>query len=645
MAGFPGPGIYVSGDARNNVIGGDRNLGTGPFGQGNQLIHNSDGVFLATQGTSRNVIKGNLIGTDTAGIAQLGNELNGMRIDGANGNTIGPDNIIAHNGGSGILLYGRETVHNTITRNSIYDNGNSRGIELLIGANTKLIFPNLLDFDLSAGTVAGVTCNNCTVEFFSDDGDEGAFYEGSIVADSKGVFSFDKGTAFTGPHLTATATDLNDNTSEFSPPAQGTSRSLTLQQSNHLGRTQIQPKHSEELADNRMGMATGGGGYSEDWVEGSKNKMGIKWAAEFSKDPLEWSGPGGAVNEGYSEYSIDPWVDLTATQLKDLGIEIVYNLQFWDEFIEPEPCYSRFRIEEEIQRYLDYVQWLVQNFKDRVQIYSMFNEPLFNPCRPFDQQTVQVDDYIALVRRVIPTIQQEHPDAKLVIGAVVLRYEKDELMTILESDLMPLVDGISWHPFYGQSPELEPQYYYDYPATVQAIKDLASANGFSGEYFVEEIEWRAENYGEVKAAKYLGRGITMHLGMDIITSFNGTEPLGHEQRPEMHVARNLATIMAGVRAASLPVQIQTSLTNTVTYTFAQGDDRLVGLWSDGIATEYDPGVPSTLTIPGLGDYSVTGIDVLHGYRQPLISENVDGDLIIRDLFVVDYPILLSLSAP
>ena len=121
----------------------------------------------------------------------------------------------------------------------------------------------------------------------------------------------------------------------------------------------------------------------------------------------------------------------------------------------------------------------------------MFNEPLFDPCRPFDQQIVQVDDYIALVRRVIPTIQQEYPDAKLVIGAVVLRYEKEELMTILESDLMPLVDGISWHPFYGQSPELEPQYYYDYPATVQGIKDLASANGFSGEYFVEEIEWLA----------------------------------------------------------------------------------------------------------------------------------------------------------
>ena len=83
----------------------------------------------------------------------------------------------------------------------------------------------------------------------------------------------------------------------------------------------------------------------------------------------------------------------------------------------------------------------------------------------------------------------------------------------------------------------------------------------------------------------------------------------------------------------------------MTYTFAQGDDRLVGLWNDGIATEHDPGTPSTLTIPGLGDFAATGIDVLHGYRQPLITENVNGDLVIRDLLVVDYPILVRLSAP
>jgi hypothetical protein len=644
IANFSGAGIDITGDARNNVIGGDRNTGAGPFGQGNQFIHNAIGVSLATPGTTRNIIKGNLMGTDAAGAAQLGNGQTGVSMsEGANGNTIGPDNIIAYNGEFGIAMYGPDTVNNTITRNSIHDN--PWGIEQLVGANTKLIFPSVLDFDLAVGTVAGATCANCTVEIFSDDGWEGAVYEGGTVADSRGVFTFGKGAAFMGPHLTATATDLDGNTSPFSPPVQGTSRSLSLQKSNHLARTQIQPRHSEELADNRMGMSAefGKGGVCCGWVERSKNRVGIKWVLELTIDYLEWST--GAENDGYSEYYIDPSVDQAVTQLNDLGFEIIYNLAFWDEEIVPEACYARFRKEEEIQRYLDYIQWLVHNFKDRIQTYEMITEPRANQCAPFDQQNIEINDYIALVKRVIPTIHQEYPEAKIVVGAVVLFHEAYYLRGLLESDIMPLVDGISWHPFYGESPEFEPQYYYGYPATVQEIKDLASANGFSGEYIVEGGGWSELDYGEVRAAKYLGRGITMHLGMDVIAGFGGSEPWRYEQRPEMRVARNLATIMAGVRAASLPVQIQSTLTNTVSYTFALGDDKLVGLWSDGIAAEYDPGIPSTLTIPGLGDYDATGLDVLYGYQQPIISENVDGNLVIRDLLVMDYPIILRLSAP
>jgi hypothetical protein len=649
IANFSGRGIDISGDARNNVIGGDRNTGAGPFGQGNQFIHNAIGVILSTPGTTRNIIKGNLMGTDTAGAAQLGNERQAVAIiEGANGNTIGPDNIIAYNGGpgifgAGILMYRPDTIKNTITRNSIHDNGG--GIEQQIGANTKLIFPSVLDFDLPAGTVAGATCANCTVETFSDDGNEGAVYEGVTVADGGGVFTFDKGAAFLGPHLTATATDLDGNTSEFSPPVSGASRSLSLQQSNHLARTQIRPRHAEDNADNRMGMGAefGKGGVGEDWVERSKNRVGGTWALGLTIDYKEWAEV--AADEAYSEYYIDPSVDQVVTQLNDLGFEIVYSLAFWDEEIEPEACYARFRKEEEIQRYLDYIQWLVHSFKDRIQIYEMINEPRFNQCADLDQQNIEIDDYIALVKRIIPTIHQEYPEAKLVVGAVVLRHEAYYLTGLLESDIMPLVDGISWHPFYGESPEYEPQYYYDYPSTVQAIKDLASANGFNGEVIVQEIGWSSLDYGEVGAAKYLDRGIMMHLGMDVVAGYGGSEPWRDEQRPEMRVARNLATIMAGVRAASLPVQIQTTLTNTVSYTFALGDDRFVGLWSDGIATEYDPGVPSTLTIPGLGNYDATGLDVLYGYRQPIISENVDGNLVIRDLLVMDYPILLRLSAP
>jgi hypothetical protein len=255
-----------------------------------------------------------------------------------------------------------------------------------------------------------------------------------------------------------------------------------------------------------------------------------------------------------------------------------------------------------------------------------------------------------VTRRTIQTIHGELPEAKIVVGVTVLRYEGDYLMGILDSDIMPLVDGVSWHPFCGQSPEYEPQYYYGYPVTVQEIKGKASANGFNGEYIVEEIGWSPHIPGlpvadsESAAAKYLARGVMMHLGMDIITGIGGLEEWT-EQRPEMRVTRHLSTLMAGARAANLPVQIQTTLTNTVSYTFAlPNDDYLVALWSDGVAADYDPGITATLTFSGFADHQARGIDVLYGYQQQMITGTVDGNLVIRDLLVKDYPIVLRLSS-
>jgi hypothetical protein len=39
-----------------------------------------------------------------------------------------------------------------------------------------------------------------------------------------------------------------------------------------------------------------------------------------------------------------------------------------------------------------------------------------------------------------------------------------------------------------------------------------------------------------------------------------------------------------------------------------------------------------------------GIDVLHGFEQQMITSEEDGNLVIRDLLVRDYPIILRLSS-
>lgn len=67
-------------------------------------------------------------------------------------------------------------------------------------------------------SVSGTACANCTVEVFSDDEDEGGIYEGTAIAGASGAFVFRKPDGLTGPYITATATDRDGNTSEFSQP-------------------------------------------------------------------------------------------------------------------------------------------------------------------------------------------------------------------------------------------------------------------------------------------------------------------------------------------------------------------------------------------------------------------------------------------
>lgn len=130
VSNFPGPGLSISGNSTHNVIGGDRSLGDGPFGQGNLLSNNLVGVDLTLDGNTLNTITGNLIGTNLEGSKGLGNERNGVSIwEGAYGNIIGPDNIIAYNGEAGINIEPTDKLENTVIQNNIYGNGSGNKME------------------------------------------------------------------------------------------------------------------------------------------------------------------------------------------------------------------------------------------------------------------------------------------------------------------------------------------------------------------------------------------------------------------------------------------------------------------------------------------------------------------------------------
>lgn len=632
---FPGPGIAISGDAKHNVIGGDRSLGAGPFGRGNLFSNNEIGIDLSTSGTTLNTVTGNLIGTDTEGTDTLGNYRDGVSItEGAHNNTIGPDNIIANNGRAGVYYEHSDSGQNTIIQNSIYDNGVGKG---------KLAAPIILDYDLSAGTATGATCANCTVEIFSTSRNVGEIFEGQTIANELGVFSFNKGASFTGPYLTATTTDVNGRTSEFSWPTSGTDRSLFLQQGNDLPRTRFVHRLSRELDDNHIATQFDSFGFPTEFYDCGIYRSGVTRArvaiAGLEPELVDWNKP---------EFSIAPIHDDVFTRMAENGLTITYVLTFWDKATYPDgegaPC-ARFKTEGEIERYLEFVRFIVEHFKDRVQYYEIWNEP---DIREYCPKWIESADYINLVKRTVPVIREVYPEAKIVVGGVSnTRFSDayDYLFDLLESDIMPLVDVISWHPMYGTSPEydLYKDYYYGYPAMVQRIKETAAANGFVGEYRADELSWRTPDtaipdqpwvYSPIVADKYFGRAALMHLGTDIDVGLG------------MHafLTPNLCTAMAGAEPVNLPIEIKSTATNIVSYTFSLPDgDYLVGLWTDGVAVDEDPGVKANLTLQGFTGRDVMGIDVLNGFQQPIVTSNGNGNLTIRNLIVRDYPLILKLE--
>jgi hypothetical protein len=229
----------------------------------NNLIdwNGTDGISLIGNSTSSpprltqyNIIHDNVIGLASDMVTPAPNAMAGVNIGGyshiyfeghATNNTIGPNNTIAHNGWDGIRVL--EDWHDTtngdgnrITRNSIYDNGwlgidldidgvtmNDTGDTLDWGPNQELNFPYIVLAYDSCGytTILGsVDIDSdprlAVVEVFKARSDpsgygEGALYLGSAYPDSSGKWRITVTGLAGGDSVTATTTDLANNTSEF----------------------------------------------------------------------------------------------------------------------------------------------------------------------------------------------------------------------------------------------------------------------------------------------------------------------------------------------------------------------------------------------------------------------------------------------
>ena len=259
-------GVIV-GNASGTLIGG-----VNP-GEGNVIAGNTtSGVQIFANGgevASNNQVKGNFIGTNATLAAALGNGFDGVVIAAdpggtAVGNAIGgieagAANVIAFNGVAGVTVRRAGAIGNPVLSNAIFSNG-WLGIDASAGGDPDDVTPNdagdadvggnaLQNFPVitSAVTSGGATTVQGTLnstpgttfrlEFFSNStcdpsgNGEGQTFVGSTTAttDGAGNASFSAAVA-PATVITATATDPENNSSEFSACVASTQVGGSVQQ-------------------------------------------------------------------------------------------------------------------------------------------------------------------------------------------------------------------------------------------------------------------------------------------------------------------------------------------------------------------------------------------------------------------------------
>ena len=219
------------------IVGGDTVTIGGTDPNAGNVISGNTGQGITATGATNLIVQGNFVGVASDGLTALGNTGDGVAInsgsDGAlvGGTDPGAGNIIANNGAtfsrSGVVVAGATGV--SVLANSIYNN-TVTGIRLN-GANNDQVAP-VLTSAVSMGTTSTYTgtlnapAGVYTLQFFSSptlnaSGNvEGQIYIGqatvTITADSNAFTATVNGGFLPGNFISATATNANGGTSQFS---------------------------------------------------------------------------------------------------------------------------------------------------------------------------------------------------------------------------------------------------------------------------------------------------------------------------------------------------------------------------------------------------------------------------------------------
>jgi parallel beta-helix repeat protein len=221
ITGNVGNGLYLrSSDnlVNGNLIQGNQTSGIA-FSRDQDATATLENNRLVTNTVTNNAKSGIDIG-GAAGTLVEKNEVarnteHGIALsDGAN-TTMLRGNQVHHNTKYGIYMNGADVFGNTWSANQIYANeGGGIGFGSTVSGN--ITTPQIVSAE--GCTVTGTSREGWTVEIYSDEGDQGHFYQGKTVAGAGGAFLFKASSAWQGVSLTAVATSPDGNSTLFSEP-------------------------------------------------------------------------------------------------------------------------------------------------------------------------------------------------------------------------------------------------------------------------------------------------------------------------------------------------------------------------------------------------------------------------------------------
>jgi hypothetical protein len=415
--------------------------------------------------------------------------------------------------------------------------------------------------------------------------------------------------------------------------------------------------------------------------------LGVKWVRiGYHDDPFNWHW----VEQEKGKYVIDPRAEQALDELVDHGINVVMSLGYgnwlyteqgkrpWDKFfwemyydLAPAPVEGEAR-----QAFLRYVRFVVSHFKDRVKYWEMWNEPNIPPYWGGRHDPPDVDAYISLVRDMVKIVREECPDAKILLGSSAGWWGQNDSMRADDgwpmrtiSALAKDVDIVGFHPMYHTNPQSAA--FLSYPEDLASFRNAARAKGFNGDLWVTEFLWAAPYpngwlaeqfpHSEITKAKCMAVVNVLHSALGIVSIWNETwngqltwwdvglmrntfsaDPHSPRQpQPAYYVMRTLCTVMDSLTPADFDVTV-TAPQAVRTYTLAGPSQKVIAVWLPGAVGDGDPAVACDVVLPGHVFQQAVGIDLMNGTEQRLNVSDADGQPILKNVLLKDWPVLIRL---